>query len=237
MPIKFRFGWIPFIGTMVAVAIGISLGQWQMRRAAEKEAIEQRLNAREAAPQVLFSGEQCSADEMEYRRVVVRGEFVPEWTVYLDNRPHNGAAGFYVMTPLKVVGTNLHVLVARGWAKRDMRDRAKLPPTPMPTGIIEIQGVARNNPGRLLQLGSDEPLHQNAILQNLDVQTFAQHSHLTVAPFIVEQSNNTKDGLVRDWPRPSSGVDKHRGYAFQWYALAATAFVFFLVTGLRRGRA
>ena len=39
---------------------------------------------------------------------------------------------------------------------------------------------------------------------------------------------------ARDWPLPSAGVDKHRGYAFQWYALAATAFLFFLVTGFRR---
>jgi cytochrome oxidase assembly protein ShyY1 len=39
---------------------------------------------------------------------------------------------------------------------------------------------------------------------------------------------------MRDWPVPSSGIDTHRGYAFQWYALAAAAFLFFIVTGFRR---
>jgi surfeit locus 1 family protein len=23
------------------------------------------------------------------------------------------------------------------------------------------------------------------------------------------------------WPRPDAGVERHRGYAFQWYSLAA----------------
>jgi cytochrome oxidase assembly protein ShyY1 len=44
------------------------------------------------------------------------------------------------------------------------------------------------------------------------------------------------EGLVRDWPVPSAGVDKHHGYAFQWYALAAMAVLFFVITGFRSGR-
>jgi cytochrome oxidase assembly protein ShyY1 len=54
-------------------------------------------------------------------------------------------------------------------------------------------------------------------------------------PFVIEQLSDTRDGLIRDWPRPSTGIDRHLGYAFQWYALAATAFIFFVVTGFRRG--
>jgi cytochrome oxidase assembly protein ShyY1 len=42
--------------------------------------------------------------------------------------------------------------------------------------------------------------------------------------------------LVREWPAPGTGVDKHRGYAFQWYALAAMAALFFVMTGFRSGR-
>jgi cytochrome oxidase assembly protein ShyY1 len=73
-------------------------------------------------------------------------------------------------------------------------------------------------------------------VQNLDIPEFAQASGLSLQPFIIEQSTDVRDGLTRDWPRPSTGVDKHRGYAFQWYALAATALIFFIVTGFRSGR-
>jgi cytochrome oxidase assembly protein ShyY1 len=236
MPAKFRFGWIPFIATLIVAAAGIALGQWQIRRAVEKETTARHFLAREAMPPVTLSGDRRATKETEYRRVIVRGEFVPNWTVYLDNRPHDGEAGFYVLTPLKIADANLYVLVVRGWMRRDPNDRTRLPSLSVPDGIVEIQGIARRNAGNLLQLGSPEPVRPHAILQNLDVQSFAQQTRLPMEPFLIEQSNESNDGLVRDWPKPSSGAERNRGYAFQWYALAATALVFFFVTGFRRAK-
>lgn len=235
MPFTFRFRLIPFVAAVVAVALGISLGQWQTRRALEKEAIETKLAAREAAPPMTLEPAASSVDAIEYRRVLIKGEFVRDWPVYLDNRPYKGAAGLYLLMPLRIAGSGQHVLVARGWLARNMADRAKLPPLLTPSGPVEIQGVVRRNPGHLLQLGEAERLRPNAIVQNADVAEIAAASKLPMQPFIVEQSNDTQDGLVRDWPRPSTGIDKHRGYAFQWYGLATMAFIFFAVTGFERG--
>jgi cytochrome oxidase assembly protein ShyY1 len=66
---------------------------------------------------------------------------------------------------------------------------------------------------------------------------FAQASRLTVQPFFIEQSGPAPAGdkLVRNWPAPSLNVEKHQGYAFQWYALAVMALLFFVITGFRRG--
>lgn len=234
MPFTFRFRWIPFIATVLLIALGISLGQWQTRRANEKELIEQKLMERGSAPPVLLGGAPVALDAIEYRQVRVKGEFVRDWPVYLDNRPYRGAAGLYVLMPLKISGSTRHVLVVRGWIARDAADRAKLPPLVTPPGEVEIQGVARRTPGRLMQLGKAEELHPNAIVQNVELAEFAAAAKLALEPFFVEQTGMMKDGLVRDWPRPSTGIDKHHGYAFQWYGLAAMAFVFFVVTGFRR---
>jgi surfeit locus 1 family protein len=235
MPIKFRFRMIPFAAAILVAAIGIALGQWQTRRAHEKEAIEQKLNERAAAAPAIITAASQSADAVEYRHVIVKGEFVRDWPMYLDNRPLHGAAGFYVMMPLKIEGSGMHVLVARGWAPRDMKDRARLPEFETPSGMVEIEGIARQHPDRLLQLGDAPPVKPRAIVQNLDPAQFAAASKLAVQPFFIEQSTDIHDGLVRDWPRVSLGIDKHRGYAFQWYGLAATAIIFFVVTGFRRG--
>jgi cytochrome oxidase assembly protein ShyY1 len=216
--------------------LGVSLGQWQTRRALEKESIERKLSERESSAPVMLNSVAKRIDDLEYRRVIVKGEFKPDWQVYLDNRPYNGAPGFYLLTPLKLAGSEQYVLVARGWANRNVADRAKLPLIATPSGSVEIQGVARRHTGRVLQLGQAEPLRPNAIVQNLDLDEFAQASGLAMAPIVVEQVSDTRDGLVRDWPRPSSGAEKHRGYAFQWYALAAMAFLFFVITGFRSGR-
>jgi len=223
-----------FIAATLAIAVGVSLGQWQTRRAAEKEALEARLAVRASMPPIVLGSTIADIDAIEYRRVLVKGEFARDWPVYLENRPYRGAAGFYVIMPLKIAGTDMHVLVARGWVPRNMADRAKLPAIPTSVGIVEIEGVATHNAGRLLQLGRAGTLQPNAIVQNLDIPAFAAASKLQIQPFVIEQLNDMQDGLVRDWPHPSIGIEKHRGYAFQWYALAATAFLFFVVTGFRR---
>ncbi len=233
---KFRFRWIPFIAAVIVAAIGFSLGQWQTRRASEKLAIEARQQARESQAPTDLGRAMQTPEEVEFRRVKVRGEFVPEWTVYLDNRPYKGAAGFHVMTPMKIANSDLHVLVARGWVKRDVTDRAKLPPISTPTGMVEIEGIARRSAGHVLQLGNTEMLTPRAIVQNVDAADFEKAAGMKMHSFVLEQVGDLKDGLVRDWPRPSTGVEKHQGYAFQWYALAVTALLFFVATGFRRGK-
>lgn len=236
MPLKFRFRGIPFIAAMIAAGIGISLGQWQTRRAVEKETIESTLAARQSAAPLQLEEEVLDAGKLEYRRLRVKGSFVPGWTMYLDNRPYKSVAGFHVLTPMRIAGSDMHVLVARGWVKRDVSDRSKIPRLPLPEGVIEIEGVARRGAGKVLELGVAEPIRGGAIVQNLDIVELARASGLKFQPLLIEQINEAHDGLIRDWPPPSSGIDKHRGYAFQWYALAVTALLFFVVTGFRSGR-
>lgn len=231
MPVAFRFRPVPFVATLLVMAIGIAAGQWQSRRAAEKEAIAAKLSERTAAPLLAIDARPLRADEVEYRSFSVRGEFLSSWPVYLDNRPYKGAAGLYVLMPFRIAASRMHVLIARGWVPRNPVDREKLPEIPTPSGIITVQGMARRNPGKLLELGQPDALRPGAIVQNLDVAGFAQASGLQMQPFLLEQSSTLPDGLTRDWPRPSAGADRHRGYAFQWFALTAMAFLFFVATG------
>jgi cytochrome oxidase assembly protein ShyY1 len=171
--------------------------------------------------------------------MALRGEFIPGWPVYLDNRPLNGVAGFYVLMPFKLAASDTlsdsYVLVARGWLPRDPADRSKLPSYPTPGGMIQIEGLVRRDFGHVLQLGDAAPLRPQAIVQNLAIDEFAAASKFKLQPFVIEQTSNTEDHLLRAWPRPSLGIEKHRGYAFQWYALAVMACIFFVVTGFRRG--
>ncbi len=220
---------------VLAVSLGVALGQWQTRRGDFKEAIEHQLQLRESEPPLSIGAKLLSVEAAEYRRVNMRGEFIRTWPIYLDNRPLQGKAGFYLLMPLKIAGTDMHVLVMRGWLPRDPKDRTAIPEFTTPSGLVDVEGVARKGPGQLLELGAAVPLRPNAIVQNVDARQFAAASQLTMQPFVIEQANDSGDGLLREWPRPSSGIDKHRGYAFQWYALAATAFLFFIATGFRRG--
>jgi len=242
MRIRFHFRWIPFVVMLLLVALGVSLAQWQQRRGDEKLARAARLEAgNQAAPLALTAAPLLPADAqaIEFRRVTVTGHFVPAWTVYLDNRPYKGQAGFHVLTPFQIDGSQMHVLVAQGWLPRNNAERTRIPDYATPTGTVTITGIARLNAGHVMELGTAPALAPHAIVQNADIGQLARASGLALKPLILEQ---TVDGAmapsgqlpVRDWPAPDLGADKHRGYAFQWYALALMAFLFFVFTGFRR---
>ncbi|AMP12867.1 SURF1 family protein [Collimonas pratensis] len=223
------------MATVILVVLGIALAQWQTRRGDQKQLIESKLLQREAEPVLTFGAGTGDLDQLEYRRLALRGEFIGGWPVYLDNRPLNGVAGFYVLMPFKLADADSYVLVARGWLPRDPSDRSKLPPYPTPAGTVEIEGLVRRDFGHVMQLGDAGPLQPGAIVQNLAIGEFAAASKFKLQPFVVEQTSAAGDQLQRTWPSPSLGIERHRGYAFQWYALAVMAFIFFVVTGFRRG--
>jgi surfeit locus 1 family protein len=237
MRYRFRFRAIPFLATVLVVALGISLGQWQTRRADQKIALQARLLERASAAPLVVGAQPLNGAEVEYQRVSVAGEFVPEWPLFLDNRPQDGKVGFYLLMPFKVAGSNMHVLVARGWLPRYTGEHDRLPDFSTPSGTVIVTGIAKTGMGKVMQLGQPADPKPRAILQNLSTDQFAAASKLAVQPFFIEQTAPAApdDKLARNWPAPSLGVEKHQGYAFQWYALALMALLFFVFTGFRRG--
>jgi cytochrome oxidase assembly protein ShyY1 len=235
MAFKFRFRLVPFVASVIVASIAVSLGQWQLRRATEKQAIEASIQSLEREPALNLNS--FSGGTIEpYRKVRAHGRFVSAWPIYLDNRPHQGKAGFYVVMPFHLNGSNAHVLVARGWAERDKIERTRLPALTTPNQLVELEGLALNNLPRVMELGEAPELKPGAIVQNIAPEEVAKAVGIAVLPWFVQQTNDTGDGLARDWLKPSSGIDKHHGYAVQWFGLAATALIFFIVTGLRRER-
>lgn len=234
MPIRFRFRLVPFIATVILVALGIALGNWQQGRADQKTALRERMNLRAAQAPVALGAAPVPLASLEYRRVTVTGQFVPGWPVFLDNRPYQGRVGFYLVMPFRIAGSNMHVLVARGWLPRDPADPRKLPAYATPAGPVTIEGMVAGSVGHLMQLGTPARLEPGAIVQNATPAEIAQASGLALQPFFVQQSG-PEAPFVRDWPLPSTGIEKHQGYAFQWYALAGMAGLFFVITGFRSG--
>jgi surfeit locus 1 family protein len=234
MRLHFRLRWIPLIATLLVAGIGIALGNWQTRRAEEKIAIADSIAARSQLDPLPVQTLPENAVPEEFRPITATGTFVKDWPVYLDNRPLNGKAGFYLLMPLRVAGSERVVLVQRGWFPRDPQDRQRLPSIPVSHEEVKLIGRVRTSVGKLMQLGETPALTPGAIVQNVNIEALAAASKLPLQNFIIEQTNDLGDGLVRDWPLPSAGVDTHRAYAFQWYALSAAAFLFFIVTGFRR---
>lgn len=227
---------LPLLATAILCAIGISLGNWQTRRAEEKEAIAALMQEQLRRAPVVLSTAQEFSQLQAFQKVKLRGQFVRDWPLYLDNRPLYGVAGFYVLMPFKIDGSKQSVLVARGWLQRNPVERTKIPTLLTDQGLVEIEGVVRDQLDRTMQLGKQEILKSASIVQSVPFDDLRKQTGLLIVDKVLEQTSNAGDGLIRDWPKPSAGSDKHRAYAFQWYGLALMAAIFFVVTGIRRGK-
>ena len=236
MPFAFRFRPIPFVAALALALLGIALGNWQQGRAADKLAVQAQLTARAAEAPVQLGAAITPAPELAYRRVTVTGEFASGWPLFLANRPMAGRPGYYLVMPFKIAGSDLYVLVLRGWLPR-AAEYGKLPAFATPRGTLTIEGTVVAGAGQVMNLGESAPLAPHAIVQNIDPSEATRATGLPLLPFFVQQTGPSQPGeaLLRVWPSPTSGIDKHRGYAFQWYALAAMAILFFVITGFRSG--
>lgn len=227
---------MPTLAALAVIVLTASLGNWQLRRAQEKIAIQAQADAAQRAAPLLMPALPADPATLDAQRVVVRGRFEPEHTVFIDNRTHKGIAGFHVVTPVAISGSALHVLVLRGWIPRDPHERTRLPELPLPAGQVSIEGLAQAHIPQALELqAAPEPGPQDLIWQNLDYDRFERWSGLRLQRLLVRQLEGPEDGLVRELPAAGADVAKHQGYAFQWYALAAaTAALWIFLTFFRR---
>ena len=226
----FRPGLVPSLAAAAFIALTVALGDWQSRRAEEKLEIGRRIDEASRGPVLSVPAERVDAAGFERRRVSARGIFVAGDTLFLDNKLIHGVAGYQVLTPLKLEGGRVHVLVARGWIAAG--DRSRLPAVPTPEGAQTIEGTAVVLGSRFLELAPESasgPLRQNLVLVREE-----KSLGLTLQPFIIEQTSDARDGLVREWERPDTGVERHRSYALQWYSFAALAAVLYVALGFKR---
>lgn len=214
---------IPLLAGLIVCVIGVQLGNWQMRRADEKTVLREAIVAAEQAEPM--DGSRL-VDAPEWRRVTLEGEWVASATVLLDNRIHQGVAGYDVHTPLKLVDGHGWVLVKRGWVRAG-QDRSRLPAIVTPEGVVSIEGVVLSGQRASFTLASEPG--EGVVVQYLDIEHYRNQSGLPVRDWVLQQVGETNDGLVRQWPRPDAGVDRHHGYAFQWYALASLSLALILI--------
>jgi surfeit locus 1 family protein len=217
---SFKRKLIILVAAVATAGLTARLGVWQLSRAAEKQALQSSLDERSTLP-ILSSSMLAmtpqEALEQQHRRVTLQGEWVVSATVFLDNRQMNGRPGFFVLTPMQLANGDA-VLVQRGWAPRDIRDRTLVPTVVSPKGQVLIEGRVAPTPGRLYEF-SGAPT--GVIRQNIDLTLFADEIKLPLRPLSVLQLGTVDDGLLRQWPAPAVDIGRHHGYAFQWFALCA----------------
>jgi len=228
---RFRPPVLPTLATVVAVSVFTTAGFWQRDRMEQKQALRIALDAA-AAREVVPLPDVRDWMAWRFRPVVATGRFDGAHQILVDNKVQGGRTGYHVVTPLALTDGRV-VLVDRGWIEGGVT-RAQVPQVAVPAGVISVRG--RINLPVLAYLELQRDTVSGPVWQNLDPARFSVATGVEVLPVVIEQTGSLGafDTLVREWPAPDAGVDKHRIYMMQWFAFAAMAAVLWLYFTLRR---
>ncbi len=218
---------VPSVAAVMAFAVLVSLGVWQLDRKAWKEGliatIEQRLSAPPVALPAAAAWPHLTAAENEFLRVAMTAEFLNdrEATVYTNGstlREGSSGPGYWIFTPARLAGGAL-VMVNRGFVPDGRQDPATRPDSEV-TGPVNMVGVLRwpEPPGLFTPAG--DPVRN--IWFSRDSTAIAAAKRINVAPFYVElESPDPPGGLPRTGRLHATLPNNHFGYALTWLGLAS----------------
>jgi cytochrome oxidase assembly protein ShyY1 len=224
-----QFDWRLLVFSGVFLPVLISLGIWQLNRAAEK--------------QLLLDQWQQEAVNLEWPDMVARdlsnGRPVTLTGLYgnrnwlLDNRTRDGMPGYEVLTVFRPV-SGPPVVVNRGWVQAP-RTRDQLPEVAPPDGVFTLRGRISDYP--VPPVLGDQPLASGPWprrVQSLS-EAVARAEIPELPGAIVRLSGDHQPGAYRaDWEPDLMGPQTHYGYATQWFALAVALTILTIVASYRK---
>jgi len=220
--------------TLVLIVLLVSLGRWQLRRADEKRAL---FDSFAAGNDVTRRIDGSTPPLPRYQHLEADGHYDQARQVLIDNMVNGQQAGYYVITPFALTGGRW-ILVNRGWIPLGA-SRAARPAIPVAADMRRIRGRADHMPSPGIRMGTPAPLAPPypvvaAFPAHADIARLLGESSWAAATDLVLLDPGEPDGYVRNWTAPGFPPIRHIAYAVQWFALALTLFIIYLVTNLQR---
>ncbi|OED69796.1 cytochrome oxidase biogenesis protein [Vibrio splendidus ZS-139] len=243
--------WIAVVLTVVSVGILIKLGLWQLDRGNEKLRYEQQLSERaQQSPRSLdgviseLQNSRTQAQDLSEQqslsglKVDVTLETSSGLVILLDNQINQGTVGYviYMLGEVQVQGKQFlrkhQLLIDLGFvvASRDRRELPQLGNITLPT----------NMSGRLYTRSVNPLSHELALenttpkrIQNINITALSEYTGQEVLPFVFQPQS------LESWPyellwRPTAmKSEKHFGYSFQWFVMAAVLLLLIMLIGYR----
>lgn len=240
---KLQFGsrmfapsWFGVLLTLTVVSVMISLGFWQLCRADEKrELMVQAEQGRTHVASLLAA----SADRLaRYQRISAGGRYDSARQVLLDNMPSSrGEPGYRVLTPMLLSDQSL-ILVDRGWVPIG-KDRSQRPQIDVDTQPRQVTGMLDDLPRPGVRAGG-AGIQPGVWPQVLNYPTLDEVQQLygpTLRARIVLLDADAGDGFERLWQiNLGFGPERHVAYAVQWFGMALTVLIIFVVVNLQRSQ-
>ena len=231
------------VAVLLAVAAMVTAGFWQLHRLSERRDRNSTVTDRSQLPVVEVQDLVTGADgfdvgdDIEFRAVQSVGVYLAEDEVLIRNRSYQGAAGFWVLTPLRLQ-TGETVAVNRGWIPHAAGTGASPAEFPPATGEVQVVGLVR---ATVTAEGLQQSDPSSGVLSEMarpDLARLSQQLDAALLPVYVQlQAQTPPPGdLPVPVPAPDLGEGSHLAYAVQWFVFAAIAAVGYPLILRRLGR-
>lgn len=216
------------------MSLFLRLGWWQWAKGVDVEQQMQTRQAHAASNPLLLGAQLVDAAAVEGTSVVVHGTFEDQGQFFLDNQQHLGRPGVHVITPLRIDGSSVRVLVNRGWVGWG-RSRSELPSAPIPTGHIEVQGRAILPMGKAPAFVTESVGDSDVLRTRIRLDDIQAKANYPLQPLVILMSpSQLTDGLIKEWPEVENKAPMHKGYAAQWFLMALLLLAFFVRSCYRK---
>ncbi len=221
--------------TSVGLAIFLLLGFWQLDRADQKARLSSQFEEQSRTKAIDLNSNEIEIESMRYLPITVTGRYQSASQYLLDNQVHKGSVGYHVYTPLRLDYQDKVVLINRGWIPL-IGQRSNLPDLEVDEDNRVITGVVNRFSEPALKLGSPENQSNRwpKVLQYFEPKILKTQLKSPVLPFVVLLDPTATDGYLREWHPPSSGADRHKAYAIQWFGFALVLLVIFFAVNTKK---
>jgi len=220
---------------MICIPLFIKLGLWQYNKAELRKEIQSSYNASLDQDALVLPDNLTDVDAWKYKKVKVKGQYETKYQILLDNQVEENVAGFHVITPLRLDGSNDYVLINRGWVAGGT-NHTDTPTINTPDYSLEIIGFVWVPSKKIFSLESDnEKSSWKTVWQHMDMERYQKSIPIHILPLVIKlDSKSNAGGFVRKWQLPASKIATNMGYAYQWFGFTIASILIFLFTSIKK---
>ena len=228
---SFRF-LVPFILILATMAFLVSLGFWQLDRADQKRTIEASIQKANTGVVELIINQNELLNK-EYYEVRLQGSYIGDKQFIYDNQIVDQASGYYVLTPFVLTGQSNAIMINRGFIPWNGR-RDQLDDIAVDSTYREIK-IQVSRPIKRIELKTSDISNQFPVLiQAIDFDVIEEISSTSFVDVIGLLDPSSDDGFVRKWEPYTGSIEKHIGYAIQWFLMALVLGIIGIRIGLKQ---
>lgn len=215
----------------------VALGFWQLDRAHEREALNRLQDERlQESPLALGGTEPLELASLRYRALILEGHFDVEHQFLVDNQLEDQVAGYHVLVPLRLKGSNRSVLINRGWIPLGADRKIRPDVGGLPEGLVTIRGRADYLHRVGFKLSGAEIPSEGwpSLVQVPEPAPISDRLGYPVESFQVLLGPAEVGGYVRHFKNIRLDAGKNRGYALQWFLFAVATLLLFIRSSVRK---